>query len=225
MILKKVCQSSVISVLSRNISYVERSRLLEKIKTNEDLCSTVMKESRFLMYNKGKPLLKKSSSGHSPMLVSYDECRQWCGDDVDNKSVVLSVSEEGLTTFAAPVSPDQDTVELESRTLASFTDLRVGLFLVNQEVAHTLSKGWSLLTWRRNTKFCSVCGSDELEVSRSGSGAKCSKCGHVTYPVTSPVGIVSVSDGSGTTSCSSDNPGILLACTHVLLASWMQGSH
>merc|ERR1712227_1038700 len=124
MILKKVCQSSVISVLSRNISYVERSRLLEKIKTNEDLCSTVMKESRFLMYNKGKPLLKKSSSGHSPMLVSYEECRQWCGDDVDNKSVVLLVSEEGLTTFAAPVS-DQYTVELESRTLASFTDLRV----------------------------------------------------------------------------------------------------
>ena len=54
-----------------------------------------------------------------------------------------------------------------------------------------------MLTWRRNTKFCSVCGSDDLEVARSGSGAKCSKCGHVSYPVTSPVGIVSVSDGSG----------------------------
>ena len=33
--------------------------------------------------------------------------------------------------------------------------------------------------------------------SVSGSGATCSGCGHVSYPVTSPVGIVSVSDATG----------------------------
>ena len=136
MILKKVCQQRLLSVLSRNISYVERSRLLEKIKTNEDFCKTVMKDGQFLLYNKGKPLMKKSSG---PVFVDYYTCLATC-PGLENESVVLSVNSDGVPTFAAPLSQDSDPVELETKTLATFTDLRMGLFMVNTEVAHQLSK-------------------------------------------------------------------------------------
>ena len=60
--------------------------------------------------------------------------------DLATSSVVLSVGEDGTPAFAVNMAAAGDTGEVESRTLATFTDLRVGLFLVNQGVAHTLSK-------------------------------------------------------------------------------------
>ena len=51
--------------------------------------------------------------------------------------------------------------------------------------------------WSKKNKFCGVCGSG-LVRSVSGSGAKCppdcARGGHVIYPSTSPVGIVSISN-------------------------------
>merc|ERR1712117_110166 len=88
-----------------------------------------------------------------------------------------------------------DPTEVEALNHATFTDLRVGLFLVNGEIAHTLSKGWSLLMWNRKNQFCSNCGKP-LVRSISGAGSKCSECSAVFYPSTSPVGIVSIGDPS-----------------------------
>ena len=61
-------------------------------------------------------------------------------DDVLNTSVALSVSEDGVPTFATMVSKEVETAELEAASGATFTDLRVGLFLVNESIAHELSK-------------------------------------------------------------------------------------
>ena len=52
--------------------------------------------------------------------------------DVCTSSVVLSVMEDGTPTFASMISKETDPTEVEIRTGAMFTDLRVGLFLVNQ---------------------------------------------------------------------------------------------
>ena len=49
--------------------------------------------------------------------------------------------------------------EIEVENSARFTDLRAGLFLVDVSTAHTLSKGWSLLQWKKTLNFCSKCGS------------------------------------------------------------------
>ena len=46
--------------------------------------------------------------------------------------MVLSVMEDGTPTFASMISKGTDPTEVEIRTGAMFTDLRVGLFLVNQ---------------------------------------------------------------------------------------------
>ena len=126
---------------SRNISYVQRARLLERIKNDDDFCKESMINGKFLLYNKGKPLLKRGSGpgDHLPQYVDFQDCSQvW--PDVLDCSVALSVSEEGEPIFASMMSKEADTVSVETKTLATFTDLRVGLFLVNQTVAHQLSK-------------------------------------------------------------------------------------
>ena len=40
-------------VISRNISYVQRARLLEKIKNDDDFCTQSLETGKFLLYNKG----------------------------------------------------------------------------------------------------------------------------------------------------------------------------
>merc|ERR1740131_636996 len=87
--------------------------------------------------------------------------------------------------------------ELEGRHGARFTDLRAGLFMVDVATAHTLSRGWSLLQWKKTMNFCSKCGTS-LEKDLSGSHAVCTNqsCKAVYYPQTSPVGIVSICDPS-----------------------------
>ena len=54
--------------------------------------------------------------------------------------MALSVSEDGVPTFATMISKQTETAELEAASGATFTDLRVGLFLVNERIAHELSK-------------------------------------------------------------------------------------
>ena len=39
-------------LLARNISYVQRARLLEKIKNDDDFCKESMVNGKFLLYNK-----------------------------------------------------------------------------------------------------------------------------------------------------------------------------
>lgn len=179
-------------LVSRNISYVQRARLLEKIKNDDEFCKKSMETGRFLLYSKGQPLLRRVAGPreHQAHYVDYSYCDKVCSD-VLNTSVALSVSEDGVPTFATMVSKEAETAELEAESGATFTDLRVGLFLVNERIAHELSKGWSLLMWARKNKFCSVCGT-EIKRSPSGAASKCDNCGHVAYPVTAPVGIVSI---------------------------------
>ena len=89
----------------------------------------------------GQPLLRRGSGprDHAPHYVDHSYAAS-LAPDLATSSVVLSVGEDGTPAFAVNMAAAGDTVEVESRTLATFTDLRVGLFLVNQEVAHTLSK-------------------------------------------------------------------------------------
>ena len=179
---------------ARSISYVERSRLLDKLKNDDEFCKSQMESGKYLLYNKGQPLLQKGSGpgSHRPSFLSYSQC-----DRVSSKlaetSVLLSVGDDGSPRFAALLSRDADPHEVEAETLAKFIDLRVGLFMVDPDIAQTLSRGWSLLMWNRKHNFCSSCGS-RLTRSLSGAACRCSSCPEVFYPSTSPVGIVSITD-------------------------------
>jgi len=170
--------------------------MLEKIKTDDEVCSSKLKSGKFLLYNKGQPLLRKGTGpgDHKPLWIEYDKAKVQ-NNDIDSNSVALSVDDEGVPNFATMLGSSADPAEVEALNHATFTDLRVGLFLVDGEIAHTLSKGWSLLMWNRKNKFCSNCGKP-LVRSISGAGSKCSECSAVFYPSTSPVGIVSIGDPS-----------------------------
>jgi len=185
-----------VSHCHRNLSYVERARMLEKIKTDDTFCKEQLEAGHFLLYNKGEPLLRKGSSqgDHQPAWVDFDKTLE-LNPEAKTQSVALSVDEEGIPKFATMLGHQADPGEVEMASRSKFTNLRVGLFLVNSEVAHTLSKGWSLLLWNKNTNFCSKCGKPVLR-SVAGAGAKCSECSSVFYPTTSPVGIVSIGDTS-----------------------------
>jgi len=114
-------------LVSRNISYVQRARLLEKIKNDDEFCKKSMETGRFLLYSKGQPLLRRGSGPreHQAHYVDYSYCDKVCSD-VLNTSVALSVSEDGVPTFATMVSKEAETAELEAESGATFTDLRVG---------------------------------------------------------------------------------------------------
>ena len=53
-------------VISRNISYVQRARLLEKIKNDDDFCTQSLETGKFLLYNKGG-----GGSLESPPLIDF----------------------------------------------------------------------------------------------------------------------------------------------------------
>ena len=179
---------------ARSISYVERSRLLDKIKNDDEFCKSQMESGKYLLYNKGQPLLQKGSGpgSHRPSFLSFSQCDR-VSSNLAKSSVLLSVEADGTPRFAALLSRDADPHEVEAENLSKFIDLRVGLFMVDSDIAQTLSRGWSLLMWNRKHNFCTSCGS-RLTRSLSGAGCRCSSCSEVFYPATSPVGIVNITD-------------------------------
>ena len=86
----------------------------------------------------GHPVTLFSISGSSlaPHFVDHDYCSKLAGDDLTNTSV-LGVDEDGNAVFAAGVT-HEDTTDVEITTAAKFTDLRMGLFMVDQATAHQL---------------------------------------------------------------------------------------
>lgn len=173
---------------------MERSRLLDKFKNDDEFLKSQMESGKYLLYNKGQPLLQKGSgpASHRPSFLSYSQCDR-VSSNLSETSVLLSVGNDGAPRFAALLSKDAEPHEVEAETSSKFMDLRVGLFLVESDIAQTLSRGWSLLMWNRKHKYCTSCGS-RLRRSLSGSGCRCSSCPEVFYPATSPVGIVCITD-------------------------------
>jgi len=179
-------------VVRRNSSFVAQTRLLQKLKEDDTFCQEQLGSSLILIYSKGKPLLSKGSDGFSvPTWVEAKKLKN-IRNPVQN-AVVLGLSKDNVPYFAVNYEEPSEIEALESEYKSRLTDLRVGLFLVDNPTAHTLSKGWSLLQWKKNSNFCSRCG-NPLVKNLSGSQASCSSCTSVFYPSTSPVGIVSICD-------------------------------
>ena len=68
------------NILYRNISYVQRARLLEKIKNDDEFCKQSMEKGKFLLYSKGQPLLKRGAGprDHTAHYVDYSYCDKVC---------------------------------------------------------------------------------------------------------------------------------------------------
>jgi len=87
----------------RNLSYVAQTRLLQKLKEDQDFCREQMAAGQFLLYSKGKPLLAKSVTGEMlPLWISTPESSFLESDLVQN-SVVLGVTSAGVAQYALNV--------------------------------------------------------------------------------------------------------------------------
>eukprot|EP00088_Acartia_fossae_P055928 TRINITY_DN6503_c0_g1_i1.p1 TRINITY_DN6503_c0_g1~~TRINITY_DN6503_c0_g1_i1.p1 ORF type:complete len:341 (+),score=54.17 TRINITY_DN6503_c0_g1_i1:41-1063(+) len=180
----------------RNLSYVSRVREIQKLKEDKQYCEQVFGSSGlYLLYVKGKPLLEKSKErGFQPKWIDNHELKRISDKVADDSAALLGLDMGGQPQFAISIDDKQDRAgEIEHEHKSRFTDLRAGLFLVDTSTAHTLSKGWSLLQWKKTMNYCSKCGG-KLVKTLSGSQGACPDCKSVYYPQTSPVGIVSICD-------------------------------
>ena len=103
------------AVSKTRLSYVQRARLLEKIKTDDKFCKQSMETGRFLLYHKGQPLLRL---GQRPgelqaNFVDFSYCDKIC-DDIFNTSAALSVAEDGVPMFATSVLKARHKIILET---------------------------------------------------------------------------------------------------------------
>jgi len=189
----RICNKLGLS--ARSLSYVARVREIQRLKEDKSYCEQVFgKTGNYLLYVKGKPLLEKKGKNFQPKWIDSNELKV-ISENFDNDSAaLLGLDENGKPQFAISIDNHQEkAVEIEVENSAKFTDLRAGLFLVDVITAHTLSKGWSLLQWKKTLNFCSKCGSPLVKTLSASQGA-CPVCKSVYYPSTSPVGIVSICD-------------------------------
>lgn len=180
----------------RGISYVERVRFLQQLKDHETLCSSLIPDGKFLLYHKSKPLLRvdKANTEETIVWLTYPELKKFY-PDVLRSFVLLDVSEEGKPRYSVQVGDlPQDTKDkLEDETGGIFTDLRLGLFMVSWQDAHTLSRANCVLMWNKNNAFCGKCGAPTNR-NAAGYSRKCISCHMTHYPSSAPVGIVLVTD-------------------------------
>lgn len=77
---------------------------------------------------------------------------------------------------------------------ARFEDLRMLAASLPEEEAGLLAYARAMVSWRRQHRFCGVCGAATVP-SKGGHVLLCTLCGHQQFPRTDPAIIVLVSDG------------------------------
>ncbi|XP_053640242.2 NAD(P)H pyrophosphatase NUDT13, mitochondrial isoform X2 [Cherax quadricarinatus] len=168
------------------------------LKEQDSVCASHIPGGKFLLYSQSKPLLRidKANTEDALVWLTYPEVIQYY-PQVLSSSILLDVAEDGTPRYSVQVGalPTTTQDKLESTTGATFTDLRLALFMVSWRDAHTLSRANSVLLWNRNNAFCGKCGSP-TERNAAGHLRRCSSCNMTHYPSAIPVGIVLVTDPS-----------------------------
>nr|XP_045626115.1 NAD(P)H pyrophosphatase NUDT13, mitochondrial-like isoform X1 [Procambarus clarkii] len=197
-LLSSSCLRILPRLLRRNISYVERIRFLQRLKEQDSVCTSHIPDGKFLLYSQSKPLLRvdKANTEDAIVWLTYPEVTRYY-PHADDSSVLVDVAMDGTARYSVQVGalPRTTKDELQSATGATFTDLRVALFMVCWRDAHTLSRANSLHLWNRNSAFCGKCGA-LTERSAAGHSRKCRNCSMTNYPSAVPVGIVLITDSA-----------------------------
>jgi len=165
----------------RRVDFVTRARLVEKIKEDANFCGLKLREGKFVVMHKGKPLM---TADNSIAWVNFEAAKS-----METAGFAFLRLEDDLQpVFAVNVTREGDAGEKGS----SFVDLRTVMFTMTDHASvGLLKKAYSVLRWHRKTRFCSSCGA-HVERSVSGHQAACPECKSVFYPSPSPCGIVLV---------------------------------
>jgi hypothetical protein len=125
---------------ARSLSYVARARLLEKMKSDDKFCASQLQSGQFLLYHRGRPLLGQGEGGrHQPAWLRFPAALR-LSPGLEGSVAALAVSGEGVVRFAVELDSGLEPSQAEEEGTGRFTDLRSALFLVDGEVAHSLSR-------------------------------------------------------------------------------------
>ena len=168
-------------------TFVERTRLNDKIKNDPDQLKEALKVGEFSLWNKGQVLL---NSKDDRIIWFNHKTAKNLSSNLAKEAIYLKLdTSTGKALFALPCHED-----INDRTNAQFCDIRSALFQMNQDDIPIACQGWNLLRWLRKTKFCSGCG-QALEKKSPEAGSStlfCSSCNSDYYPSVRPVGIALV---------------------------------
>ena len=168
------------STATGKMDFVARARKVDKIKQDASFCKESLREAKFVVMHKGKPLL------------TADQTIAWMNFDIINSVETTSLAFLGLQDDLNPifaVNVDEDNIASNG---SAFIDLRTAMITMSDQTSvGLLKKAYSVLRWRRNTRFCSKCGAP-IEMSFSGHQAACPVCKAMFYPSPSPTGIALV---------------------------------
>ncbi|KAG0716849.1 Nucleoside diphosphate-linked moiety X motif 13 [Chionoecetes opilio] len=181
----------------RDISYVERVRFLQQLKEHETLCSSLIPDGKFLLYYNSKPLLRvdKANTEETIVWLTYPELTKFY-PEILSSFVLLDVSEEGEPRYSVQVGrlPSYEKEKLEDVTGGIFTDLRLGLFMVSWQEAHTLSRANCVSCGTKTMHSVASVAPQPTGTLQVGYSRKCTSCHLTHYPSSAPVGIVVVTD-------------------------------
>ncbi|RXG60697.1 Nucleoside diphosphate-linked moiety X motif 13 [Armadillidium vulgare] len=186
---------------NRSLSYVEKCRLIERLKADDLECVRMLPHGKFMVYKGSRPLLKQKEKERNKSSTSYELNWLTYKDLLDHKdsvaqtAVLIDVDDSRTPRFGIQLKKrDEESIDkLEKNTDGVFTDLRVSLFMVNWDDGQLISRTNSLLRFNAEQLFCSVCQGKMIRNS-AGNQRKCSECKTTVYPVSNPVGIVLVTD-------------------------------
>ena len=168
------------STATGHVDYVAWMRKVEKIKGDATLCKESLREGKFVVMHKGKPLL------------TSDRSIAWMNFAIVNSMETAGLAFLGLEDDVHPVfavNVNEENIVPEG---SAFIDLRTAMITMSDPASvGLLKKAYSVLRWQRKTRFCSSCGA-KVERSFSGHQASCPDCKSVFYPSPSPCGIVLV---------------------------------
>ncbi|CAL8110842.1 unnamed protein product [Orchesella dallaii] len=185
--------------LARMARYVQQCKYLQQLKDNDDICSKAFERGSYLLFSKEKPLLtRKDQETPFQSVISWRTFHEVepFNPNVKQSSVVLGVSDEAdiAPLFVCSVPPETEK-KIESAFNSTFVDMRRALFSLSDDENQHVSRGYSMISWDENIKFCSYCGSS-LDRKISGCSKVCSqKCNPLKmthYPQIHPVAITRV---------------------------------
>jgi len=195
------------------LTYVQRIKLLQAVREDDDRCSSLVGEGEFLPFLAGRPLLclpPLSVPSSAPAQawdrgrqtlkwISHGELEVLCGGSPPERRVLLHMSDTGRPCFAVslPGGSTEAAAGAQQLTAGKFVDARAALFLLPWEEAHTMSQAFAVLHWQAVTSFCANCGV-QLRTRAAGHAKECPACETVQYPLTPPVGITMITDPAET---------------------------
>ncbi|KAM8889220.1 NAD(P)H pyrophosphatase NUDT13, mitochondrial [Synchiropus picturatus] len=186
-------------LMTRSFSdYVSKMRHLNRLKGNDDACTSALKTGRIFLFHKLDPLVHRTKEGclrtvgHTFSELEVMFASLGAERDLIMDSILIGCSDQTQAQFCLDVG-QVDRTQLQEVCPGKCLDFRKALFLLAEAEAPLVAKAQALLRWHQNNKFCSATG-QRTQRNQSGS-QRVGGGGRVYYPTMSPVAIFLPSDG------------------------------